>query len=117
MALKRLVKSHTRSSLQTIIIAILDYINDVLLTRGDVLCDESHGFLICYGVPNTDTKTIVEQLVIDNHLDAGKEEPSHIRPFLAKDDMDQTTLRCADHLLLNNAEDNLAFPYCRRKWD
>jgi hypothetical protein len=98
-------------------IGILDYINDVLLTLDDVLCDESRGFLIRYGVANTNTKTIMEQPVIDDHLDAGKEEPSRIGPFFAKDDMDQTTLRCADRLLLNNAEDNLAVPYRRRKWD
>jgi hypothetical protein len=44
-----------------------------LLTLGDVLCDESHSFLIRYGVANTDTKTIMEYPVIDDHLDAGKE--------------------------------------------
>jgi hypothetical protein len=41
-------------------IGILNDISDVLLTLDDVLCDESHSFLIRYGVANTDTKTIME---------------------------------------------------------
>jgi hypothetical protein len=43
-----------------IMIGILDDISDVLLMLDDVLCDESHDFLIRYGVANTDTKAIME---------------------------------------------------------
>ena len=60
MLLEGLAQGHTGSSLQAIMVRVLNDISDILLALGNMLSDLSDGFLICYGVANTDTEAVME---------------------------------------------------------
>ncbi len=107
-ALERLANCHTRRSLQTIVSRVVDDLRHVALSVGNGLRDVSHRSGIGDGVANTNTEAVVEQPVVDDHLQSSEELAGCLRALLSEHDVDETTLRSTNSLLLNNAVYKLA---------
>ena len=82
---------------------VVDDLRHVALPVGDGWRDVSHRSRIGDGVANTNTEAIVEQPVVDDHLQSSEKWCA----LLSEHDVNKTTLRSTNSLLLNNAIDEL----------
>jgi hypothetical protein len=67
-----------------------------------------HGPRICNGVSDADTEAVMEEPIVDNHLQTSEQLPSSLRALLSEHNMNQTPLRGSNSLLFNDTKDELA---------
>ena len=118
MTLKRLPESHTRWGFQMVVVGIFNDFCHVASPLGNMGSDIGHNFLVCNGIADTNAEPIVKKPVVDDFLNASEKLSSRIRSLFTEDDMDKTTLRGANSLLLHDTIDHFqsSFHHQRQDW-